>query len=74
MNFGWSNGKERKIELEVSMANLSYGSDFLGYRIGILKQHFDFDIKEQLLEGIIMEAQAIVETKLKHILHLERIA
>jgi len=70
----WHKGKERKIQLEVSIANLSYVSDYLGYRIGILKQHFDFDIKEQLLKGIIMETQATVETKLKHILRLERIA
>ena len=69
-----SNSNEDKIRINVKMAPLSYSGIWGEDTIEFYNSYCKDDVTDEELRCVILQTQAIVETKLKHILHLERIA
>ena len=69
-----SNKYEEQIRVDVKMVPLSYsgawGEDYIEFFWAFCKT----DATDDELKSVILQTQATVETKLKHILRLERIA
>ena len=69
-----SSNVEEKIRVNVKMAPLSYSGFWGEENIEFYDAYCKDDSTADELKCVILQTQAVVETKLKHILHLERIA
>ena len=69
-----SNSEEEQIRVDVKMAPLSYSGAWGEENMEFYWSFCKPDATDEELKCVILQTQATVETKLKHILHLERIA
>lgn len=69
-----SNSEEEQIRVTVKMAPLSYSGVWGEENIEFYNAYCKDDATDEEFKCVILQTQAVVETKLKHILHLERIA
>lgn len=69
-----SNSEEEQIRVDVKMAPLSYSGVWGEENMEFYWAFCKTDATDEELKCVILQTQAVVETKLKHILHLERIA